>query len=112
MLSISQIRDLASAFNKRNKKNVYTAMGFSPAWNADFMYVVSKLFGANYTEAEPLFSFNKENIEKSIAYLKEWSYEVNTNPEAEDEFQFKYLYEPAYKLVNSGKCRFSYTKTD
>ncbi|MBO4438216.1 MAG: carbohydrate ABC transporter substrate-binding protein [Spirochaetaceae bacterium] len=112
VLSISQIRDLASAFNKRNKKNVYTAMGFSPAWNADFMYVVSKLFGANYTEAEPLFSFNKENIEKSIAYLKEWSYEVNTNPEAEDEFQFKYLYEPAYKLVNSGKCLFSYTKTD
>ena len=112
VLSIDQIRELASSFNKRNKKNVYTAMGFSPVWNADFMYVVSKLFGANYTEAEPLFSFNNENIEKSIAYLHDWSYETNGSPDAEDEFQFKYLYGPVYRLVNSDKCLFAYTKTD
>jgi len=111
VLSINQIKDLAAAFNKRNK-GTFTSMGFSPVWNADFMYVLSKLFGANYTEAEPLFSFNKESIEKSISYLKDWCYEINGNPEMEDEFQFKYLYGPVYRLVNSGKCLFGYTKTD
>ncbi|NLK45631.1 MAG: carbohydrate ABC transporter substrate-binding protein [Treponema sp.] len=112
VLSINQIRDVAASFNKRNNKNVYTSMGFSPAWNADFMYVVSKLFGANYTEAPPLFSFNKESIEKTIEYLKNWTYEINGLPKTEDEFQFKYLYGPVYQLVTSGKCLFGYTKTD
>ena len=112
VLSVDQIRDVGASFNKQNKKKVFTSMGFSPAWDADFMYIVSKLFGANYTEQAPLFSFDETNINKSIEYLNKWSYEINGSPKTEDEFQFKYLYAPVYKLVTSGKCLFGFAKTD
>ena len=111
MLSVAQIREAGKNFNVQNKNGSYSAMGFSPRWNADFMYVVSKLFDTQYAENKVLFSFDETALQNAVAYLRSWSAD-NTSTVHEDDFQFKYLYNPVYKLVTSGKCLFGYTKSD
>ncbi len=112
MLSIDQIKQLGQDYNKQNKNGVYTAMGFSPRWDSDFIYTVSKLFNTNYAENTPLFSYNLAAIDKTIEYIKDWSVSTNSTTEAEDDFKFKYLYNPSYKLITTGRCLFCYTKSD
>ena len=112
MLSIDQIKQLGQDYNKQNKNGVYTAMGFSPRWDSDFIYTVSKLFNTNYAENTPLFSYNLAAMDKTIEYIKDWSVSTNSTTEAEDDFKFKYLYNPSYKLITTGRCLFCYTKSD
>lgn len=112
MLSIDELREAGSRFNVQTKNGAYTAMGFSPRWFGDFMYVVSRLFGTAYAENETLFSYNSASLAKTVRYLRDWSREVNTSTAVEDDFQFKYLYNPSYKLVTEGRCLFAYMKSD
>ena len=112
MLSIDQIKQLGQDYNKQNKKGVFTAMGFSPRWDSDFIYTVSKLFNTNYAENTSLFSYNSDAMNKTIEYIKDWSITTNTSTEAEDDFKFKYLYNPSYKLITTGRCLFCYTKSN
>lgn len=111
-ISVEEIRQLSSEFNKKNKKGEYTAMGFSPRWDDEFLYVVSKLFGTNYAENDDLFSYNSEAMAMTVAYLKEWCTTENTSNQIEDDFQFKYMYNPIYKLVTSGRCLFGFIFSD
>ena len=112
MLSIDQIKQLGQDYNKQNNKGVFTAMGFSPRWDSDFIYTVSKLFNTNYAENPSLFSYNSNAMDQTIEYIKDWSITTNTSTEAEDDFKFKYLYNPSYKLITTGRCLFCYTKSN
>ncbi|MDE5798884.1 MAG: hypothetical protein K2H73_07720, partial [Treponemataceae bacterium] len=38
--------------------------------------------------------------------------ETNTSTAAEQDFEFKYLYTPGYRQVESGRCLFAYTSSD
>ena len=49
-LSLEQIRQAASAFNEKNKKEAYTKIGFTPLGNNDFLYLVSKMKGTDFRE--------------------------------------------------------------
>lgn len=112
MLSLEEIKESSKAFNKKNKKGDFTAMGFAPIWNSDFAYVASKLFGTDYTESANLFSYNELVLQGCIDYLKEWTIQNNESITKESDFQFANLCYPVYKLVNSEKCLFTYSKSD
>lgn len=112
MLTLEEIKETSKSFNKKNRKGAFTAMGFAPVWDSDFAYVVSKLFGADYTESENLFSYNELVLQGCIDYLKEWSVDNNDSVGQESDFQFANLCYPVYKLVNSDKCLFTYSKSD
>ena len=108
LITLDEIKTIAGDFNQKNKSDIYTAMGFGPSWDKDFLYLVSKLAGASYREKGTSFSWNSKAMLAAISYLKDWTTARNTDTASEQNFQFKYLYMPEYKQVASNRCLFSY----
>lgn len=106
------IRDIAAQFNAKNNHGIFTKMGFAPSWNVDFLYELAKNHSASFGEKGNLFLWNAEALEKTIAYIQDWSASKNDGTPAEQDFSFKYLYAPGYKQIDSGRCLFSYTTSD
>lgn len=111
-ISLEQLRTSASGFNKKNKKDQYTRMGFTPMANPDFLYLTAKMKGADFHLEDETVVYNKEALLSTIQYLKEWSKTDNTSPQAEEDFAYKYLFMPDYRQVETGRCLFSFTTTD
>ena len=111
-LSLNQIEECAAAFNRKNSSGAYTAMGFSPFWDDDFLYVAAKLWGATFRTKESKLLWDEEALISWALATQQWSVERNGGTENEMNFQFKYLYMPGYKQIESGRCLFSYTTSD
>lgn len=110
-ISLEEIRKLSKDFNVKNKQT-YNRMGFSPRWDSDFLYLVSCLYNTEFTTDKDLFSYNAIALNASIDFIRDWTLDSNTSSEAEDDFKFKYLYDPPYKLITSGRCLFSYMQSN
>ena len=110
-ISTDEIRDFSIKFNKA-AKGTYTAMGFSPRWSDDFLYMNTKGFNASFEEEKDFFSWNDKSLQNAINYIRDWSREVNTSAAAEDDFKFKYLYDSPYVLVKNGRCLFYYASSE
>ena len=106
------IRDAAGLFNQKSKDDFFIKMGYAPSWNANFIFHIAKMNGAEFGEKGNAFSWNAESLAGAIEYIKSWSLSKNGGTPAEQDFSFKYLYAPAHKLVNSDRCLFSYSKSD
>jgi hypothetical protein len=85
----------------------WSKIGFSPSWNANFSFIVSTLFNTGFREAPPLV-WNGESLEDSVLYLRGWIQSANINTLMEDDFSFKYFFQPPAKLVQSGRVLFAY----
>ena len=107
-INLEQIKQAAISFNTLDKSQNYTAMGFAPSWDADFLYFVSKVMGASYREKGTNFSWNEDAMANTAAYLKKWTQDANRDTTTEQNFNFKYLPMPEYKQVMSGRCLFAY----
>jgi ABC-type glycerol-3-phosphate transport system substrate-binding protein len=105
-LSLEEIKTLGKAFNVENGGG-YSRMGFSPAWDDEFLLVSANLFGASFREASPL-EWDEEALEQAIVYIKSWIEETNTGIQAEDDFTFKYFYDPPPKLAVNERILFFY----
>ncbi len=110
-LSLEEMRELAAAYNKKNGSE-YTKMGFSPRWDTDFLYVTAQGLDVSFEETQNLFSWNDKMLQELITDTRRWSQEVNTSAAVEDEFKFKYLYDPPYTLITNGRCLFWYLPSD
>ncbi|WP_428769705.1 hypothetical protein V1L52_11230 [Treponema sp. HNW] len=111
MLDPDQIRDAAVRLNKINDKGMYTSMGFAPRWTPDFLYQIIKLYGADFSESanqRESFRWNAKALSEGIAYLRTWTEQTNTSTAAEDDYQFKYLYNPRVKWVSEKHCLFAH----
>ena len=109
VITLDEIKELGGEYNKQNN-STYTHMGFSPAWNEDFLYVVTSLFNTNFREANPL-AWDPLALEKSITYIQNWIKEKNTSVQAEEDFVFKYLFSSPSKLAASGRILFGYMQS-
>lgn len=107
LVSLEQVRELSGEFNLK-QKGAYAKMGFSPRWNREFLYIIAKLYDAGFEENDPLFKWDQTSLKEAVAFIRDWSANVNTSTSAEDDFEFKYLYDPPYKLVTGGRNLFSY----
>lgn len=110
-ISLEEMRELAAAYNKKSGSE-YTKMGFSPRWDTDFLYVTAQGLDVSFEETKNFFSWNDKMLQELIMYTRRWSEEINTNAAAEDEFKFKYLYDPPYTLITNGRCLFWYLPSD
>jgi len=110
-LSLDQVQTLAREYNDQ-KKGQYTRMGFSPRWDTEFLYLATQLFNSRFEEGTPLFGWNQAALNEAITYLRNWTRTINTSTTAEDDFKFKYLYDPPYKLVTGGKNLFSFMSSE
>lgn len=111
-LGLEQICSAATAFNQKNAKNVYSAMGFAPSWDSEFLYTVTKLKGTSYREKGTSFLWNEAALNSSIQMLRMWTATSNSDTTTEQNFQFRYLYMPSYRQITTGRCLFAYTTSD
>lgn len=105
-VTFEELKALGTGYNM-GQNGIYSRMGFSPAWNDEFLFVATTLFNVSFREADPL-AWNPEALEQAIGYLRNWTQESNTSIQAEDEFVFKYCYDPPAKLAASGRILFTY----
>jgi hypothetical protein len=105
-LSFEELKALGTGYN-REQNGIYSRMGFSPAWSDEFLFVAATLFNASFREADPL-AWDSQALEAAIAYLRTWTQESNTSIQAEDDFVFKYCYDPPAKLAASGRILCTY----
>jgi hypothetical protein len=81
-------------------------MGFSPLWSDDFLFVTAALFHASFREAAPL-AWDADAVSKAMAFVYDWTHEVNTDNQAEEDFRFKYFFEPMTRLIQSNRILFT-----
>jgi len=112
-ISLEDLKKIGSEFNKKDKKNHYTSIGFAPQSNKNFMYTVTKVKGAAFQEnKKSQFTWNNSNLDAAISYLVNWITEANSNPQTESDFVYKYLSETDDKRVTGGRTLFAYTTSD
>jgi ABC-type glycerol-3-phosphate transport system substrate-binding protein len=105
-VDMEEIMEKGKAYNVENN-GVYTRMGFSPSWDDEFLFITAALFNTGFREASPI-AWDPIALEKAMTWIQAWIAEANTSIQAEDDFAFKYLYEPPAKLVTSGRILFAY----
>jgi ABC-type glycerol-3-phosphate transport system substrate-binding protein len=104
-INLEEIRKLSKDFN-RESNGVYTRMGFSPAWDDNFLFITASLFDAGFREANPL-AWDVAALERAMNYAYDWTCEINSSIQAEEDFTFKYFFDPPTKLVLSGRILFT-----
>lgn len=115
LISLDELRDISALYNKKNSRGIFTSIGYAPRWNEDFMYTVAKMQGSDFKfsdKKEDRFTWNQQNLDSAISYMKNWTLSNNDSSNAEEDYAFKYLYMPEYKLVASNRCFFEYTTSD
>jgi ABC-type glycerol-3-phosphate transport system substrate-binding protein len=103
---LEEIKSLGKEYNLETNGS-FSRMGFSPAWNNEFLFVTATLFNTSFREASPL-AWDVQSLDQAVFYIREWIQEVNTGIEAEDDFVFKYFYDPPSKLAIAGRILFTY----
>jgi len=109
-IGFDEIKKLGKDFN-RVSGGVYTRMGFSPAWDSNFLFIAAALFNASFREASPL-EWDEQALERAMDFAYEWTSSINSSVQAEDDFKFKYFYEPPARLILSGRILFTYMNSD
>jgi len=108
-IDFDEIKDLSGKFNTVSR-GAYTRMGFSPLWSDEFLFTAAVLSGSSFMEASPLV-WNAYALDSAMDLIYKWTNEINTNNQAEEEFSFKYFFEPPQKLIQSGRILFSYAES-
>ena len=104
-ISMEEIMERGKAFNSESR-GVYTRMGFSPSWNDSFLFIAAALLDTGFREASPI-AWDSSALEQAITWIQTWIAEANTGIQAEDDFVFKYFYDPPAKLLSSGRILFT-----
>ena len=105
-IGFEEIREKGREYNVE-KGGIYSRMGFSPLWDEEFLHVTATLFNTSFREATPL-AWDSNALNRSMAFIYNWTNEINSNNQAEGEFTFKYFFEPPAKLIQSERILFSY----
>ncbi|MDR3355745.1 MAG: hypothetical protein LBO04_00965 [Spirochaetaceae bacterium] len=105
-IELQEIKALGKGFNEE-KNSVYARMGFSPLWNNDFLFETAVIFNASFRENDPL-DWNEDALLEAIQYIRGWIDESNGGLKTEDEFFFKYFFDPPSKLVIANRILFTY----
>ena len=105
-IGFDEVKRLSRNFNVITR-GAYTQMGFSPLWNDDFLFTAAVLSGASFREALPL-AWDAAALDRSMDFIFNWTHSINTSNQAEEDFTFKYFFEPPERLIQSGRIFFSY----
>jgi ABC-type glycerol-3-phosphate transport system substrate-binding protein len=109
-IGFEEMKTLGKAYNQE-QNGTYTRMGFSPAWDDEFLFITAALFNTSFREAAPV-AWDAVALERNMTFVHDWIQEVNTGIQSEEDFTFKYFYEPPAKLVLSGRILFAYMNSE
>jgi len=105
-IGFDEIKTMGKDYNVESK-GAYTRMGFSPSWNNNFLFTAAVLSGASFSEEAPVV-WDSDALDNSMNDIFKWTREINSNYQAEEDFIFKYFFEPPEKLIQSKRILFSY----
>ena len=105
-IELEEIKERGKAYNVE-ANGIYSRMGFSLSSNEEFLFVAAALFGTTFREAAPI-AWESQALEQSVAYIQNWIAEANTGIQEEDDFAFKYFFDPQDKLVKSGRILYTH----
>jgi hypothetical protein len=107
-LSYSDLKTIAEGYAVDSEELPET-LSFVPSWEPAFPYYTSYLLGADYREsATGELMWNAQKINAAVSDLQRWSSDINGSQEIESLFTERHLYNPGYKLVDTGKIIFYY----
>lgn len=109
-LDLDDVKALGKSYNEKSG-GYYTRMGFSPRWDDEFLFVFAHLYGASFREGAPL-AWDAAALERAVAAVRAWTAEANGDAVEEDDFAFKYLYDPTSRLAASGRILFAYITSE
>ncbi len=109
LLTLEEILKQSKEFAKKSKDS-FKVMGFSPLWSPGFMFSAAELLGADFHQTtRGNLAWDDQNLQKTIKQLRSWVKEADGGPQEESTFRDKYLYDPVYKLLDSGRILYYYT---
>ena len=109
-IGFEEMKNLGQSYNAETG-GVYTRMGFSPAWDDNFLFLAATLRGASFREAHPI-AWDDDALDEAMNFIRNWTYEANSGTQAVDDFTFKYFYDPPAKLAISGRILFTCMDSD
>ncbi len=108
-LTPDQVRRQSADFNK-NSSDTFKVLAFSPRWNPDFLSLSAEMMGADFHgTAGGDFAWNDQKLLASVDYLRDWIATVDGGADNDQDFSEKYLYDPVYRLLQSGRILYYYT---
>ena len=111
-LTLDQIKSAGMSYNEKNKKGSFSKIGFIPSANDDFLYLVTKLYGADFREEKGQIIWNDLRLRNAVNYMRDWISGTNGSAQEEQDFAYKYLFMPDYRQVTSGRTLFAYTTSN
>ena len=112
ILSPLEIKNISEQYNQKDSKGGYSKIGFTPLSNEEFLYLVAKLYRANFRAEKNLVAWNGFDLKTAADFLRNWTNSVNGSSQTEEDFAFKYLFMPYYRQVTSGRTLFAYSTSD
>jgi ABC-type glycerol-3-phosphate transport system substrate-binding protein len=107
-MPIDTLRTMGKAFNKANKAGMLLNVGFSPAWNHDFLTSVALLYGTRFRPGRGgLPAWDENGVKKTVDLTRTWLTDVNGGVAADESFRNRALMQPWYRLLSSGKTLFA-----
>lgn len=107
-MPLDTLQTLARSFNTPEKTGGFSAMGFSPFWNPDFLDAEALLFGARIRPGRNgLPAWDQEGLARVVDFTRAWLSGVDGGASAEDTFSSRNLVQPWYKLLAGGKILFA-----
>lgn len=86
-------------------------MGFSPRWDAAFLTLAVDTGGASFRQGKGELSWDGDGLDRAIEEIRAWISRVDGSAAAADDYQFKYLYAPAYQYLKEGRALFAYMRS-
>ncbi len=107
-IQLPELQRFAAQYNVLTDGH-YSRIGFSPRWDSDFLYLLTTIYGAAYSESrrrEP--QWNEDQLFQALNYARSWAELTNGGLEKEDEFNRRYIHPPHYKLLIERNVAFVY----
>ncbi|MGA2478809.1 MAG: ABC transporter substrate-binding protein [Spirochaetia bacterium] len=111
-MPLDVLQSMSAAYRKTSKNGSITAAGFSPLWdwNTDFLTTAALLFGTRFRPGRGgLPAWEENGLKETVDFVQKWLAGANTSAAADEDFSRRYLVQPWYKLLSSGKILFAFT---
>ncbi len=99
---------IAFAGGAKGKGAGSARMGFSPRWDPEFLTLAAASGGASFKLGKGELAWDDDGLGRAIEELRAWTARVDGSAAAADDYQFKYLYAPAYQYLKEGRALFAY----
>ncbi len=108
-ISPEQLKAEAELFNESSTES-FRVKGFAPSWTPDFMLYNAFINGSDFSEAaDGSLIWNDTQLAASVEFCRDWTENINSGLQEEQDFTLTYCYDPGYKLLNAGRIGYYYT---